>query len=286
MPLVAELLWTPPQDRIERANVTQFARRRGLPEDYGELWKWSVDNLDEFWAAVWDEWVEADAPYERVLGGREMPGAEWFPGARLNYAKHIFRNRDSDAIAIRHTSESRQLGDWTWGRLAAETAQIAAGLRELGVEKGDRVAAYMPNIPETIAAFLATASIGAVWSSAAPEFGARSVIDRFAQIEPKLLLTVDGYRHGGKDFDRLESVRAILAELPTVEHVVLAPYLNDRTEPVAVAPGAISWRELLAGGASVGASEDGASADGASGALEFEQVPFAHPLWVLYSSGT
>src|SRR3954469_20520203 len=214
MAVVAELLWTPSPGRIEGANLTRFARKRGLPTRYHELWQWSVDRLDEFWAAVWDEWVEADAPYKRVLGRREMPGAEWFPGARLNYAKHIFRNRDSDAIAIRHTSESRQLGEWTWGRLGAATAQIAAGLRELGVEKGDRVAAYMPNIPETIAAFLATASIGAVWSSAAPEFGARSVIDRFAQIEPKVLLAIDSYRYGGKDFDCSDKVERIQAEVP------------------------------------------------------------------------
>ncbi|MEA2497264.1 MAG: acetoacetyl-CoA synthetase, partial [Thermoleophilaceae bacterium] len=175
-----ELLWTPSENRIERANVTQFARKRGLPEDYPALWQWSVESLEEFWAAIWDEYVEADTPYERVLGRREMPGAEWFPGARLNYAQHVFRNRDDGALAIQHASESRELAEWTWGDLRRETARIAAGLRELGVERGDRVAAYMPNIPETVAAFLATASIGAVWSSAAPEFGARSVIDRFA----------------------------------------------------------------------------------------------------------
>src|SRR4051795_1322165 len=118
MAVVAELLWTPSPARIESANVSRFARKRGLPLGYHELWKWSVDNLDEFWAAVWDEWVKPDAPYERVLGRREMPGADWFPGARLNYAKHIFQNRDPEAIAIRHTSESRALGEWTWGRLA------------------------------------------------------------------------------------------------------------------------------------------------------------------------
>ena len=114
---VQELLWTPSPERIERANVTQFARKRGLPDDYGELWQWSVDNLDDFWAAIWGEWVDADAPYERVLGRREMPGAEWFPGARVNYAKHVFRNRDPEALAIQHASETRQLAAWTWGDL-------------------------------------------------------------------------------------------------------------------------------------------------------------------------
>src|SRR5947208_3530493 len=148
MRAVSELLWTPGPERIERANITQFARRRGLPEDYGELWQWSVDNLDDFWAAIWDEYVEADTPYEHVLGCREMPGAEWFPGAELNYAKHIFRNRNPDDLAIQHASESRPLASWTWGDLERETARIASGLRALGVEQGDRVAAYMPNIPE------------------------------------------------------------------------------------------------------------------------------------------
>src|SRR5439155_20659386 len=131
--------------------------------------RWSVADLEGFWAAVWDEWVEPDAPYDRVLGRREMPGAEWFMGARLNYARHIFRDRDDAEVAIRHSSETRSLGEWTWGELRSEVARIAAGLRELGVGPGDRVAAYMPNIPETVAAFLASASIGAVWASAAPE---------------------------------------------------------------------------------------------------------------------
>src|SRR4051794_21522696 len=214
MAVVPELLWTPSAQRIERANLTQFARQRGLPTDYRELWQWSVNNLEDFWAAVWDEWVEPDAPYERVLGGREMPGAEWFQGGKLNYARHIFRGRDHDAVAIRHATESRAVAEWTWGRLTAETGRVANGLREAGVAPGDRVAAYMPNIPETIAAFLACASIGAIWSSAAPEFGARSVIDRFAQIEPKVLLAIDAYRYGGRDFDCSPKVEQIAAALP------------------------------------------------------------------------
>jgi acetoacetyl-CoA synthetase len=259
---VSELLWSPSPERIERANVTQFARKRGLPEDYGELWQWSVDNLDDFWAAIWDEWVDADAPYDRVLGRREMPGAEWFPGARLNYAKHIFRDRDDDALAIQHASESRELASWTWGDLRRETARIAAALRELGVEKGDRVAAYMPNIPETVAAFLATASIGAVWSSAAPEFGARSVIDRFAQIEPKVLLAIDSYRYGGKDFDCSKKVEQIAAAMPNTK-LVRFGYLDGS-----------SW------------SEQNIKTGSGSASLTFEPVEFSDPLWILYSSGT
>jgi acetoacetyl-CoA synthetase len=258
---VPDLLWTPSPERIERANITRFARKRGLPEEYGELWQWSVDNLDDFWAAIWDEWVDADAPYERVLGRREMPGAEWFPGARLNYAKHIFRGRDDGALAIQHASESRELASWTWGDLKRETARIAAGLRELGVEKGDRVAAYMPNIPETVAAFLATASIGAVWSSAAPEFGARSVIDRFEQIEPKVLLAIDGYRYGGKDFDCTAKVEQIAPALPSTK-LVRFGYLDGS-----------GWSEAF-----LKAKPDPV--------FKFEAVDFSDPLWILYSSGT
>src|SRR3954447_8301992 len=261
----AELLWRPSQERIERATLTRFARERGLPQDYGELWQWSVDNLDGFWAAVWEFFELEGAGYERVLGRRDMPGAEWFPGVTLSYAKHIFRGKDGSAVAIRHASELRELGEWTWDQLRAETARIAAGLRRLGVTRGDRVVAYMPNIPETVAAFLACASIGATWSSASPDFGARSVVDRFAQIEPKVLLAVDGYRYGGKDFDRCDVVEALVAEMPSLERVVVLPYLGCGT-----ISDSMSWDELTAEPAE----------------LEFEQLPFNHPLWVLYSSGT
>jgi acetoacetyl-CoA synthetase len=256
---VPELLWAPSAERIERANLTQFARRHGLPTGYHELWQWSVDNLEDFWAAVWDDWVEVDAPYERVLRRREMPGAEWFPGAKLNYAKHIFRGKDPNTVAIRHATESRPVAEWTWGRLATETSRLANGLRALGVGPGDRVAAYMPNIPETIAAFLACASIGAVWSSAAPEFGARSVIDRFAQIEPKVLLAIDAYRYGAKDFDCSPKVEQIAAALPDAT-LVRFGYLDES-----------GWPEDLQTG---------------SEQLCYEPVDFSHPLWVLYSSGT
>ena len=222
-----KLLWTPSAERAEEASIARFARAVGREGGYDELWRWSVEDLEGFWAAVWEFFdVQASTPYERVLGRREMPGAQWFPGSRLSYAEHFFRGRDDDAVAIRHASELRELSQWTWGELREQTARIAAGLRALGVGPGDRVAAYMPNIPETIAAFLATASIGAVWSSAAPEFGARSVIDRFAQIEPKVLIAVDGYRYGGKDFDRREVVAGLQAEMPSLEHTVLLPYLG------------------------------------------------------------
>jgi acetoacetyl-CoA synthetase len=260
-----KLLWEPSPERVERAAITRFSRwldeHRGLRFDsYDELWQWSVDDLDGFWSAICEFFdVQFSAPGEAVLGRREMPGAEWFPGARLNYAEHAFRGKADDEVALLHASELRPLSQWTWGELRSQTAAIAAGLRAQGVGPGDRVVAYMPNIPETIAAFMACASIGAVWSSAAPEFGARSVIDRFSQIEPKVLLTIDGYRYGGKDFDRRPIVSAIADEMPSLERVVTLGYLDGS-----------GW-------------EDGFLVDSE---LSFSAVPFDHPLWVLYSSGT
>jgi acetoacetyl-CoA synthetase len=259
LPMEPKLLWRPSADRAERATIARFARAVGREGDYDALWRWSVDDLEGFWGAIWEFFdVQASEPYERVLGRREMPGAQWFPGSRLAYAEHFFRGRDDDAVAIRHAGELREPAQWTWGELREQTARIAAGLRRMGVGPGDRVAAYMPNIPETIAAFLATASIGAVWSSAAPEFGARSVVDRFAQIEPKVLLAVDGYRYGGRDHDRREVVAGVAEEIGA--QVVRFGYLDAGGWPA----------EFVAD----------------HEPLTFEQVPFEHPLWLLFSSGT
>jgi acetoacetyl-CoA synthetase len=267
-----ELLWSPSPERIEAAAVTRFAdwvakqRDADVTRSYEALWSWAAEDLEAFWESIWQFFdVEAESPYERVLGSREMPGAEWFPGARLSYPLHVFRGKEDDALAIQHASELRELSSWTWGELRDQTERIAAGLRRLGVGEGDRVAAYLPNIPETIAAFLASASIGAVWSSCSPDFGARSVVDRFAQIEPKVLLAVDGYRYGGRDFDRRDVVDGLRGEMPSLEHVVLLPYLG-----AGELADTRSWDELT--------SE--------REPLSFAQVPFDHPLWVLYSSGT
>ena len=249
------LLWEPPEEMVERAAMTRYMRERGF-ERYEDLWRWSVEDLEGFWGSIWDHFGVAGG-YERVLASSEMPGAAWFPGARVNYAEHLFRDRDPDAVAIVHASELREQAELTWGELRSQAARIAAGLRALGVERGDRVAAYMPNIPEAVAAFLATASIGAVWSSCSPDFGARSVIDRFAQIEPKVLLAVDGYRYNGRDFDRGEIVEGIAAEVGG--RVVTLGYLDGS-----------GWEAGFEG----------------EGDLAFEHVPFDHPLWVLYSSGT
>jgi acetoacetyl-CoA synthetase len=290
-------LWQPSAAQRERAEMTHFMRfageRRGKPfGDYDELWCWSVGELEDFWACIWEFCgVRASKPYERVLGSHEMPGTRWFEGAELNYAENLLlgplrAKGGSDAgaseqatdrlaePAVLHCSELRDLAEISRGELIEQVASAAGGLRALGVQRGDRVVAYMPNIPETLIAFLATASIGAIFSSAAPEFGARSVIDRFAQIEPKVLLAVDGYRHGGKDFDRLDVLRGILAELPSVEHVVLLSYL-DVDASVAGLVGGLTWDELLE-----------LDPPASSVEMTFEQVPFDHPLWVLYSSGT
>ncbi|HEY3970850.1 MAG TPA: acetoacetate--CoA ligase [Solirubrobacteraceae bacterium] len=271
-------LWTPTTEMVASARMTDFmgwvGERRGRSfADYGELWAWSVREVEQFWADIWEYCgVRASKPYERVLASKAMPGARWFEGAQLNYAENMLtRERDPKATALLYASELRPLAELSWGELSEQVAAVAGGLRSLGVERGDRVAAYMPNIPETLVAFLACASIGAIWSCAAPEFGARSVVDRFTQIEPKVLLVVDGYRHGGKDFDRTAALRTISAGLPSVANTVILPYLN-REASAARLPGGLLWEELLARG------------QGAT--RHFEQVPFDHPLWVLYSSGT
>jgi acetoacetyl-CoA synthetase len=268
----AQPLWTPSAERVERAAITRYARwvaethGADVAGSYDALWRWSVADIDAFWASIWRYFaVDSDAPYERVLGARTTPGAEWFPGARVSFPEHVFRGKDNSALALQHGSELRGLAAWTWGELRAQTERVAAGLRRLGVGEGDCVAAYLPNVPEAAAAFLATASLGAIWSSCSPDFGARSVVDRFAQIEPKVLLTVDGYRYGGRDHDRCEVVAGVVEELPSLEQVVSLPYLG-----CGQVAGALAWEELTA----------------ERERLAFARVPFDHPLWVLYSSGT
>ncbi|HEX4306672.1 MAG TPA: acetoacetate--CoA ligase [Solirubrobacterales bacterium] len=276
-----EILWRPSAAAVESANLTAFIdwlrAERGVDvAAYPELWRWSVDDLEGFWNAIFDYFqVEYDGERGPALGSREMPGADWFGGVRLNYAERAFAGKADEAVAILHASELRELGEITWGELRAKVAAVAAGLRSLGVERGDRVVAYLPNLAEAAIGFLATASIGAIWSSASPDFGAGSLIDRFAQIEPKVLLAVDGYRYGGKDFDRTPVVRQLQEAMPTLRHTVLLPYLDPEASAdsgAAALENVTRWDDLLAAGA------------GAE--LTFERVPFDHPLWVLYSSGT
>jgi acetoacetyl-CoA synthetase len=286
--LAPEPLWTPSPARVERSNLTRYQRwlrdTRGLDfGDYDSLWRWSVADLDAFWRSIWEffEVKEGVAPAP-ALAERRMPGARWFPGARLNYAELALRRRD-DHPAIIGGSEGGALRTVSYAELARSVAAAAAGLRRLGVHRGDRVVAYLPNMPETVIAFLASASIGAVWSSCAPEFGVSSVVDRFRQIEPKVLLAVEGYRYGGRWHDRREALADIRSQLPTLEATVLLPtpgqagpaaWTDDRRALV----GTLGWEELLAVGAADGQPR--------RPELDFEQVAFDHPLWILYSSGT
>jgi acetoacetyl-CoA synthetase len=276
-----EILWRPSAAAVEASNLTAYIdwlrAERGVDvAAYPELWQWSVDDLEAFWNSIFDYFgVEYDGERGPALASRQMPGAEWFPGVRLNYAERVFAGKDDDQVAIVHASELRELDELTWGELRPRVAACAAGLRGLGVEKGDRVVAYLPNVAEAAVTFLATASIGAIWSSASPDFGAGSLIDRFAQIEPKVLIAVDGYRYGGKDFDRTPVVRQLQEAMPSVEHTVLLPYLDpaaDATSGAAALANVIRWDDLLV--------------EGEGAELTFERVPFDHPLWVLYSSGT
>jgi acetoacetyl-CoA synthetase len=281
--LEAEVLWAPSAELVERSQLTRYTRwlaeERDLHfEDYPSLWRWSVTEIEEFWATVWDHFeVVSETPYEDVLAERIMPGAHWFPGAQLNYAEHIFRGKADDEVAVLFASELRELSELRWGELRERVAEVREGLRALGVSRGDRVVAYLPNGPEALIAFLASASLGAIWSSCSPDFGPGSVVDRFAQIEPKVLFCVDGYRYGGKDFDRLPTVAEIAARIPSLERIAVVPYLSEAPElsaleehPDGTAP--MTWGQLreLGGGAG----------------LTFDRVPFDHPLWVLYSSGT
>jgi acetoacetyl-CoA synthetase len=260
-------LWRPSAERVERANMTRYLRwlaeHRGLElGSYREAWRWSVDDLDGFWSSIW-EWFQVGGPAPRpALAERRMPGARWFPSARLNHAELSLHRRD-DHPALLFANEAGELGTVGYAELATRVAATAAGLRRLGVAKGDRVAAWLPNVPETVIAMLATASIGAIWSSCAPEFGVSSVVDRFAQIEPKVLLAVDGYRYGGAWRDRREALAEIRRRLPSLAATVL---LGERADA-----GTVAWEELVAGGETE---------------PTFEPVAFDHPLWVLYSSGT
>jgi acetoacetyl-CoA synthetase len=265
------IIWQPATDAWSTSRLADFAQHVGEAGgpacgDYAEMLDWSLAEPGRFWAAVAD-WIEIDwsSPPERALGSAAMPGAEWFPGGRLNHAELALRQAllTPEAPAIVGLSQTRDRVEVSWGELADRVARCRAGLAELGVGRGDRVVAFLPNIPETTVAFLATASLGAIWSSCAPEFGVRAVTDRWQQIEPTVLFTVDGYVYGDRTISRAEQVDEIIESLPSLEHVVRLPYLD--------ATGEDGWTALLASEARP---------------VEFEPVPFDHPLYVLFSSGT
>ena len=245
-----DLLWTPSPQDIARANLTEFtgwlARERGLRfPDYAALWQWSVDDLDAFWQAVWDKFaVRASAPPTAVLGRRTMPGAEWFPGARLNYAEHVLRSERPGTDALLYRNERTALAGLSWDDLAGQVRVLATQLRGLGVRPGDRVVSCLPNIPHAVIAMLATTSIGAIWASCSPDFGWRGVIDRFGQLAPKVLFCADGYRYAGTDFPRTTQLGQIIDALDSLQHVIYLPYLEPgRLQPPV--PWAVSWAAAL-----------------------------------------
>jgi len=273
------VLWAPSAQQIEYANLTRFmkwlAQHHNLHfTDYTTLWRWSTEDIDAFWGALWEYFdIQASTPYTRVLGKRTMPGAEWFPGAHLNYAEHVLRNEVHGGTALMYANEYTPIKEMSWSTLAGKVRILATQLRNMGVKPGDRVVAWMPNIPETFIAMLATTAIGGIWACCSPDFGARGVLDRLAQLEPKVLFCVDGYQYGGKAFNRLNELRQITALLPSLRQVIHLPYLNpdDITLPD---PRTQLLHDVLHH-ASVSAAE-----------FKFEQVPFAQPLWTLFSSGT
>jgi len=262
------VLWEPSRERVEQTAMWRFLQANGFTE-YAAAWRWSIAEPEAFWTAISDFFaVGWTVRPDRFLADARMPGAVWCPGGQTSWAEHVFRGRDPASVALHHASELRALDVMTWGQLETLTARIAAALRRDGVGPGDRVVAYLPNIPEAVAALLACAAIGATWSSCSPDFGVRSVVDRFAQIEPAVLLAVDGYRYGGRDFDRRGVVSELREAIPTLTQTVLLAYLDAD----ATLAGTAGWDAWLGGGEPP--------------ALAFTPLAFDHPLWVLYSSGT
>jgi acetoacetyl-CoA synthetase len=254
-------IWTPPDALVAQSEMASWLKALRLP-DYNALWKWSVADVSRFWRRIWEIYgVIADGDPSTALASAEMPGAVWFPDVALSYPEHVFAGKRDTATAIHYAGEGVETAAWDWAQLRLGTAQIRAGLRRLGIGRGDRVAAVMPNVPETVAAFLATSSLGAIWSCCSPDFGARTVIDRFRQIEPSVLLSVDGYRYGGKEFPCAQLVADLERAIPSIRHVVTMPVLGTQG----------SWDTVFTPTAEP---------------LEFERVPFNHPLWIVYSSGT
>ncbi|OGA19040.1 MAG: acetoacetate--CoA ligase [Betaproteobacteria bacterium RIFCSPLOWO2_02_FULL_66_14] len=268
-------LWAPSAAQIESSRLAAFmawlsAERALRFEDYASLWRWSANDLDDFWSAVWDFFgIQADGAPQPVLASRDMPGARWFPNARLNYAEHVFRNASRDRPALIARTEGEPVRAVSWAELANATGALAASLRAMGVGPGDRVMSYLPNVPEAVIAFLACASIGAIWSSCSPDMGVSAVLDRFRQIEPKVAFAAGSYCYGGKCFDRREAVQQLLRELPSIDRVIHVPGPGaDAAQPAW--PGLVRWEDATARPAP----------------LEFMRLAFDHPLWIVYSSGT
>ncbi|MET9326156.1 acetoacetate--CoA ligase [Tsukamurella sp. NPDC003166] len=274
-----ELLWTPSEEFVRNSNVTRYLdwlrAERGVDlEDYQRLWQWSVDDIAVFWESLWDYFgFDSATPYSTVLTGTAMPGARWFVGAQLNYAEEVLRRARPGEVAIHHLSEAGGAGALTWDELARSVRNVATWLRSVGVVPGDRVVSYLPNSPQAVVALLATAAVGAVWSSCSPDFGQNSVLDRFRQIAPKVMFAPDGYRYGGRDFARTAESAAIAEALPDLQWLVHVPYLDADSRPRARRAKVAHWDEV-------------APADGDARDFVFAPTGFEDPLWVVYSSGT
>ena len=274
-----QVLWQPTQQQAEQSGLWHYmnwlreSRGRDF-QGYGALWQWSATDIEGFWRSIWDYFdIQADGDPAQVLSSRKMPGADWFPKTSLNYAEHIFRNAAADRPAIIARCEGSTPIEMSWQQLQRDVGALAATLRQLGIGQGDRVVAYLSNVPQTVVAFLACASIGAIWSSCAPEMGVSVVLDRFAQIQPKLIFATDSYTYAGKQFDRREVLGDVLQGLPEIANVIHIPGpLFGRDAEHAAVP----WRNCMAY----------ADAIRDEAALQFTRVPFSHPLWVVYSSGT
>lgn len=270
-----DILWRPSEEMVENAEITKFMswikrEKNIICKTYEELWEWSVTDLERFWESIWEYFqIKSSAQYDTVLTSYSMPGAKWFPGAKLNYAEHIFRKAKKGETAIYFQSEISPYTEMSWDELMKKTASVAFNFKKMGVQPGDRVVGYLPNIPETVISFLAAASIGAIWSSCAPEFGKASALSRFQQIKPKVFIAADGYQYNGKAYNKMPAIQEIEAELPSIEKTIIVPYLNKDVDPDQLRNGII-WDGLLHD------SEE----------IQFEQVPFEHPLWIVYSSGT
>ena len=274
---MSEVLWTPTEEQVKNANMTRFREYVNERYDlslanYSELWNWSIENAPDFWATMWSfgEVIHSQ-PYENVVVDFDkMPGARWFTGARMNFAENLLRFRD-DRIAIVFRGESRVIRKITYAELYDKVAKLAKSLKDMGINEGDRISGFMPNMPEAIIVMLATTSIGAIWSSCSPDFGIKGVLDRFGQIEPRVLFTADGYFYKDRKFDSLERIGGIIKDLTSVEKVVVVSYTEERPD-ISQLPNAVHFDDFVSAESDL--------------KIEFNQLPFDHPVYIMYSSGT
>jgi acetoacetyl-CoA synthetase len=271
-----DILWEPDDAFIRNSNIfhyMEYLDKNGLcsATDYNSLWRWSVSDIEVFWKTIAEYFqVRFEGKFSRVVSSYHMPGVRWFEGAKLNYVDYLLKNRGREGTSMISVSESRERKEVSWDTLFSDAGKLQNTFGRLGIRAGDRIAAYLPNISEAVESFVATAASGAIWSSCSPDFGSGSVIDRFRQIDPKLLITVDGYTYGGRSYDRLETVERIVSEIPSIKNVILIPYLNQSAH----IRNALMWDDI------VGGKQDGHAIPAPC------SVEFNHPLWILYSSGT